>query len=86
MSPLSSLWPASPPRLLGLGRLAFSQILRFCPMFQILPPLRTFCRTFSVALEAGTAEQERLAFTEKDTPEVAQLKLDLLRIAALTGR
>ncbi|CAM9448974.1 unnamed protein product [Ectocarpus sp. 12 AP-2014] len=35
---------------------------------------------------AGTAEQERLAFTEKDTPEVAQLKLDLLRIAALTGR
>ncbi|CAN0220811.1 unnamed protein product, partial [Hapterophycus canaliculatus] len=35
---------------------------------------------------AGVAEQERAAFAEKDTPEVAQLKLDLLRIAALTGR
>lgn len=35
---------------------------------------------------AGVAEKERVAFTDKDTPEVAQLKLDLLRIAALTGR
>jgi len=35
---------------------------------------------------AATAEKERVAFADKDTPEVAQLKLDLLRIAALTGR
>ncbi|CAM9597452.1 unnamed protein product [Pylaiella littoralis] len=35
---------------------------------------------------AGVAERERVAFADKDTPEVAQLKLDLLRIAALTGR
>lgn len=35
---------------------------------------------------ATTAEKERVAFTDKDTPEIAQLKLDLLRIAALTGR
>eukprot|EP00903_Cladosiphon_okamuranus_P019804 g18203.t2 len=37
-------------------------------------------------VDATTAEKERVAFADKDTPEVAQLKLDLLRIAALTGR
>lgn len=39
-----------------------------------------------LCLTATTAEKERVAFADKDTPEVAQLKLDLLRIAALTGR
>lgn len=33
-----------------------------------------------------TAEAERESFTAEDSPEVTQLKLDLLRIAALTGR
>lgn len=34
----------------------------------------------------NTAENDRSAFTATDTPEVVQLKLDLLRMAALTGR
>ncbi|CAM9628618.1 unnamed protein product [Ascophyllum nodosum] len=39
-----------------------------------------------VAMREREMERERASFTATDTPEVAQLKLDLLRIAALTGR